>query len=66
MESFQNVYPVFKPIGHISIVSFDIALTFYYYRTEGDTCFSQLRLWIYGQLFFTLGWILSFRTKQYM
>ena len=49
MESFQNVYPVFKPIGHISIVSFDIALTFYYYRTEGDTCFSQLRLWIYGQ-----------------
>ena len=51
MESFQNVvYPVFKPIGHLSIVGFDIALTFYYYRrTEGDACFFQLRLWIYGQ-----------------
>ena len=49
MEYLRNIYPVFKPIGHLSIVSFDIALTFYYYRIEEDTCFAPLRLWIYGQ-----------------
>ena len=49
MESLLNVYPVFKPIGHLSIATFDIGLSFYYYRTEGDACFLQLRLWIYGQ-----------------
>ena len=49
MESFLNVYPVFKPIGHISIVTFDVALIFNYYRTEENACFSQLKLWIYGQ-----------------
>jgi len=49
MEYFQNVYRLFKPIGHISIVSFDIAVIFYYYRVGEDACFSQLRLWIYGQ-----------------
>ena len=51
MESFQNIYPVLRLIGHLSIVSFDIVvLTFYYYRRiEGDTCFFKLRLWIYGQ-----------------
>ena len=49
MEYFQNIYPIFKPVGHISIVSFDIALFFVYHRLTGDICFSELKMWVYGQ-----------------
>ena len=49
MEYFQHIYPCFKPVGHVSIVSFDIALIFFYYRITGDICFSELKLWVYGQ-----------------
>jgi len=49
MECFQNIYPIYKPLGHVSIVSFDIALIFFYYRITEDFCFSGLKLWIYGQ-----------------
>ena len=42
--------PFFKPLSHISIVSYDLALTIYYYNIRGDVCLDELRLWIYGQL----------------
>ncbi len=44
MESFQNIYPIYKPLGHVSIVSFDIALIYFYYRNTEDICFSELKL----------------------
>ncbi len=48
MESLQNVYPIYKPLGHVSLVSFDIALIFFYYRVTENICFSELKLWVYG------------------
>jgi len=42
--------PLFKPLGHISIVSYALALSIYYYKIRGDLCVDELRLWIYGQL----------------
>jgi len=49
MEPLQNVYSTFKPVGHISIVSFDITLIFFYGRMTEDVCFRELKLWVYGQ-----------------
>lgn len=42
--------PLFKPLGHISVVSYALALSIYYYKIREDVCVDELRLWIYGQL----------------
>lgn len=49
MATLHNIYPVFKPLGHMGIVSFDIVLAFFYYRNTPDVCFFELKLWVYGQ-----------------
>ena len=49
MEFFQNSYPVFKAVGHLSVVSFDLALVLVYHRLTGNICISELKMWVYGQ-----------------
>ena len=50
MTTLQTLYPIIKPVGHLSIVCCDIALVFYYYRLTPERCFFELKLWVYGQL----------------
>ncbi len=42
--------PFFKPLSHVSVVSYAFSLTIYYYNIRGDVCLDELRLWVYGQL----------------
>ena len=45
----RHLYPIFKPVGHLAIAGFDVALAFFYYRRTADDCFFGLKFWVYGQ-----------------
>ena len=57
MEAVRAWYPFGILLGHVCIVSFDIALAIFYHSVSADLCFMELKMWIYGQ--FTIHFWLS-------